>query len=178
MGSSPQTTALVDHRQRHRLGSRIPAGRTVSGKSLVAWINTVPTVGNSADRRNHLGHHRCHHGGGPCLDWTRSCEDSVRRRAEITRCCNPRRINLRKNDTTQRSSREAPGIRPHNRSHQPSASGSHFDNGVMKVILLLILRASEILQRYSCSIIHVINDHTESGSTHGYPAYTCVPPQL
>ena len=117
-------------------------------------------------------------GGGPCLDWTRSCEDSVRRRAEITRCCNPRRINLRKNDTTQRSSREAPGIRPHNRSHQPSASGSHFDNGVMKVILLLILRASEIMQRYSCSIIHVINDHTESGSTHGYPAYTCVPPQL
>src|SRR2546428_2985190 len=81
MGSSPQAAALVGHRQRHRLGSRIPTRRTVSGKSLLAWVNTVPTGCNLAGRRNHLGHHRCHHGCGTYLGRMRSCEGSVRRRA-------------------------------------------------------------------------------------------------
>src|SRR6266699_3376518 len=77
MGSSPQTAALVGHRQRQRLGSRVPSGRTVSGKSLVAWVITVPTDGNSAGRRNHLGHHRCHHRCGTYLGRARSCEGLV-----------------------------------------------------------------------------------------------------
>src|SRR2546426_12042626 len=77
MGGSPQAAALVGHRQRHRLGSRVPSERTVSGKSLLAWVNTVPTGGNMADRRNHLGHHRCHHRCGTYLGRTRSCEGSV-----------------------------------------------------------------------------------------------------
>ena len=81
IGGSPQAAALVGHRQRHRLGSRVSSGRTVSGKSLVAWVNTVPTGRNMAGCRNHLGHHRCHHGCGTCLGRTRSCEGSVMRRA-------------------------------------------------------------------------------------------------
>src|SRR5229473_5884978 len=87
MGSSPQAAALVGHRQRHRLGSRVPTRRTVSGKSLMAWVNTVPTGGNMAGCRNHLGHHRCHHGCGTCLGRTCSCEGSVMRRAARSPLC-------------------------------------------------------------------------------------------
>jgi hypothetical protein len=73
---------------------------------------------------------------------------------------------------------EVPGIRSQNRLKQPSASGYHFDNGVMEVILPLIPGAAASKQRYSFSIIHVINDHIESRSTNGCPGYTYVPTQL
>jgi len=40
-------------------------------------VNIVPTRRNSAGRRNHLGHHRRHHGSGPYLGRTRATEGSV-----------------------------------------------------------------------------------------------------
>ena len=98
---------------------------------------------------------------------------------EIAKYCNLWRINLRKDSAVRRPSFiEVPGIRPQNRSNQPSASGYHFDNGVVKVILPLTPGAAAIMQRYSFSLIHVINDHIESRSTNGYPGYTYVPAQL
>src|SRR5229473_3054000 len=38
-GSSPPAAVLVGHQQRHRLGGRVSARRTVSGKSLLALVN-------------------------------------------------------------------------------------------------------------------------------------------
>jgi hypothetical protein len=73
---------------------------------------------------------------------------------------------------------EVPGIRPQNRSNQPSASGYRFDNGVVKVILPLTPGAAAIMQRYSFFIIHMINDQIEGRSANGYSGYTYVPAQL
>ncbi len=84
IGSSPQAAALVDHRQHHRLGSWVPSWRAVSGKFLLAWVNTVLTGGSRAGCRNYLGHHRRHHGCSPYLGRTCSCEGLVMRRAGRT----------------------------------------------------------------------------------------------
>ena len=55
----------------------------------------------------------------------------------------------------------------------PYAIGSCFDNGVEEVILSLRPGASMII-----FMIHVIGDHTESGSIYGYSSKTSVPTQL
>src|SRR5258708_3234163 len=84
IGSSPQAAALVDHPQHHRLGSWVPSWRAVSGKFLLAWVNTVLTGGSRAGCRNYLGHHRRHHGCSPYLGRTCSCEGLVMLRAGRT----------------------------------------------------------------------------------------------